>query len=81
MATGRRRHPKKEIEQAIQYAEEKRWRYRKAGKSAHIWGVLLCIEASRQGCRMNILSTPRSVEGHARQIRSRVDHCPHLREP
>lgn len=37
----RKKHPNKEIEKAIRYAERLGWRYRRAGKSAHAWGRLL----------------------------------------
>lgn len=74
---GRKRHPKQVIEAAIQYAESKGWRFKKAGKSAHAWGRLLCPEASSEGCQMSIWSTPRDIEKHAKQIRRKVDSCQH----
>ena len=70
-------HPKKEIEDAIQYAESYRWRYQKSGRSAHAWGRLLCPLEDREGCKMSLWSTPRDAENHARQIRHRVDSCSH----
>lgn len=77
MAT-RKRHPNKDIETAIQYAEERGWRYKETGNSAHAWGRLLCKLQDRTGCSMSIWSTPRDVVNHAKQIRSRVNACPHL---
>lgn len=74
----RQRHPNKEIENAIRHAEEKGWRYRKVGGSAHAWGRLLCPLHEREGCSLSIWSTPRNCELHARQIRKYVDGCPHL---
>jgi hypothetical protein len=76
----RKIHPNKEIEKAIQYAESKGWRYKKAGGSAHAWGRLLCPLQNREGCGMSIWSTPRSPDTHAKQIRKRVDSCPHEEE-
>lgn len=73
----RKKHPNKEIEDAILYAEEKRWRYRKTGGSAHAWGRLLCPLSSREGCSLSIWSTPRNCELHARQIRKFIDRCQH----
>lgn len=67
----------KEIEKAVQYAENKGWRYKKAGDSAHAWGRLLCPLQTREGCGMSIWSTPRSVDIHAKQIRKQIDLCPH----
>ena len=40
-------------------------------------GRLLCPHASRGGCIVSVWSTPRVAENHARQIRSKVDSCPH----
>lgn len=74
---GRKKHPQKEIEEAIKYAESRGWKYKKSGKSAHSWGRLLCPEASVEGCQMSIWSTPSNNENHANQIRRKVDSCPH----
>lgn len=73
----RPKHPKKEIEQAVRYAEEHGWRYISAGGSAHCWGRLYCPERSRDGCMMSIWSTPRSPANHAEQILRAVKKCPH----
>lgn len=73
----RKKHPNKEIEMAIQYAESRGWRYKKAGNSAHAWGRLLCLLENREGCSMSIWSTPINTDIHARQIRKRVNACPH----
>lgn len=74
---GRKKHAKKEIEEAIQYAENVGWRYREAGGSAHAWGRLLCPFENRDGCSLSIWSTPKSSEVHARQIRRKIASCPH----
>jgi len=73
----RPRHPIKEIEKIIQYAESKGWRYKPAGNSAHAWGRLLCPWAARDGCLMSIWSTPRNAHMHALQVKVRIDDCPH----
>ena len=75
--TKRKKHPNKTIEDAIQYAEDHGWRYKKAGGSAHAWGRLLCPLQEREGCSMSIWSTPRDTDVHAKQIRRRIDSCPH----
>lgn len=75
--TKRNRHPRKEIEEAIQYAENQGWRFKKVGGSAHAWGRLLCPLQEREGCSMSIWSTPRDSDIHAKQIQRRVDSCPH----
>ena len=76
----RPKHPNKEIERAIQYAESKGWRYFPSGQSAHAWGRLLCFLESREGHSMSVWSTPKSAENHARQIRRNVDSCEHTGE-
>ena len=71
------RHPKKEIQAAIEYARNRGWRFVKAGPRAHIYGTLYCPHQERDGCRIGVYSTPRSPSNHADQIRRRVDRCPH----
>lgn len=73
----RPKHPNKEIEQAIKYAESKGWRYLASGNSAHAWGRLLCPFKNREGHAMSVWSTPKCPENHARQIRRNVDACEH----
>lgn len=78
MARGK--HPKAAIEMALQYAEARGWTVRKAGKSAHAWGVLECPNNDpecRCGkfCRNGIWSTPRNTEAHARAIIKWVEKC------
>ena len=70
-------HPNKHIRAAVDYALEHGWRLRKAGPRAHIWGLLLCPRAARDGCRQQVLSTPRGPENHAARIRRVVNQCPH----
>lgn len=70
-------HPNKHIREAIRHAERKGWRVIKAGPRAHIWGTVWCPESTREGCRIRVMSTPRNPEKHARDIRRRVDGCPH----
>lgn len=73
----RKKHPNKEIETAVRYAESQGWRHKEAGGSAHAWGRLLCPLESREGCSMSVWSTPRDPVTHAKQIRRRVDACLH----
>ncbi|OGT36976.1 MAG: hypothetical protein A3F11_09400 [Gammaproteobacteria bacterium RIFCSPHIGHO2_12_FULL_37_14] len=76
----RKKQQNKVIEKGIQYAEAHKWRYKKAGGSAHAWGRMLCPLKERNGCSMSIWSTPRDADVHAKQIRRRVDSCPHKEE-
>ena len=73
---GRSRHPKKPIEEAIQYAEEHGWTCEES-KKGHIWGTLLCPHHDRSGCRFFVYGTPKSPDNHAKRIRNRVDGCNH----
>lgn len=71
----RSRHPHQDIENEIQRAEGLGWRLIK-GKS-HAWGILLCPQSDREGCRFSIYSTPKNAGNHANLIRRLVDRCPH----
>jgi hypothetical protein len=72
----RRRHPRREIEDALRYAETKNWAVVPT-KSGHRWGVMRCREATRQGCQVSIWSTPRNTGNHANALRRAVERCPH----
>ena len=75
----RPRHPKPEIEKAIQYAEGLGWTAELS--NGHAWGRLFCPQSTQEGCIVSVWSTPRSPENHARQIRKVVDRCPHINAP
>lgn len=75
---GRIRHTKKEVEQALRYAEYAGWRISVGG--SHAWGRIYCPyndSECRCGefCIASIWSTPRSPGNHARQIRRVIDNC------
>lgn len=75
---GRVRHPKKEVEEALKYAESQGWRVTVGG--SHAWGKIYCPyndEDCRCGefCITSVWSTPRSPCNHARAIRQVVDSC------
>lgn len=73
----RSKHPNKEIEEAIRYAEKNGWVFKDTGKSAHAWGRLLCPLHTREGHQISIWSTPRNPYNHANQIFRLVDKCLH----
>jgi hypothetical protein len=73
----RSRHPHKEIEQAVQYAESLGWSV-KPCKKGHAWARLYCPHGERSGCKFSVYSTPRNPEGYARKVRREVDLCPHV---
>lgn len=70
------RHPNKEIEAALKYAENNGWRVVQT-KRGHNWGYMLCPHHQRDGCQQPIYSTPRNPENHAKKLRRAVDDCPH----
>lgn len=74
----RKRHSKKDIEEALVYAESHGWRIEPA--TGHAWGRLYCPYNSAdcrcgEYCVISIWSTPRSASNHARQIRRVIDRC------
>jgi hypothetical protein len=71
----RPRHPSKEIEAAVAYAEEQGWTWIKV--TGHAWGKLNCRHHDRDGCTLFVWSTPRRPENHAKQLKRDVDRCPH----
>lgn len=73
----RKRHPKKEVEDALQYAEANGWTVNDTA-SGHRWGVAVCPGDCTPPT--SIWSTPRVPANHARQIRRNVDRCPHAGE-
>lgn len=71
----RPRHPSKEIEAAIQYAEAQGWTVELS--KGHAWGRLLCPLHTPEGCIIFVWSTPRSAGNHAKAIRRKIDLCHH----
>ncbi len=72
----RPRHPDKHIEKAIQSAEKLGWTVKIS--KGHAWGLLFCPYHTRDGCIVNVNSTPRNPENHARHIQREIDLCPHF---
>lgn len=73
----RNRHPNKEIEEAIKYAEKYGWKFKESGDSSHAWGKLFCPLHTREGHYMSIDSTPKNPSNYARLIFQRVNKCEH----
>ena len=71
----RSRHPNKEIEAALNYAESLGWRVEKAKGKGHAWGRMYCRFANRRGCKMSVWSTPGVPEDHAERIVKKVNNC------
>lgn len=82
MRMARKRHPKKEIEAAVQYAEAQGWIVVEG--RGHCWGMLRCPRNDAECrcgafCMISVWSTPRVSENEARKIRRVVDGCIHRR--
>jgi hypothetical protein len=74
----RKRHPKKEVEAALQYAEDQGWRVETGG--SHAWGAMYCPSNDKdcrcgEFCISSIWSTPRNSTNHGKQIKRIVDNC------
>ena len=72
----RPRHPNKEIEAVLEYAEAHGWTVTHS-KGGHAWGRMKCRFGQRDGCQRSIFSTPKNPHKHARELRAMVDKCPH----
>ncbi len=73
----RKCHPKKEIEEALQYAEENGWTVEVGG--SHAWGKMYCPYNDKECrcgafCLASIWSTPKNAGNHAKQICRVVDN-------
>ncbi|HET6568803.1 MAG TPA: hypothetical protein VFG50_12625 [Rhodothermales bacterium] len=73
MMTSRNRHPKKDVQKAIDYALERGWRLELRG--GHTWGILYCPHGHQQ-CRSRISSTPQNSGNQAKRIKQDVNRCP-----
>ncbi|HUR23917.1 MAG TPA: type II toxin-antitoxin system Phd/YefM family antitoxin [Acidimicrobiales bacterium] len=62
--TARTRHPKKDVEQALRFAEERGWTVSPTA-GGHRWGEMICGHGGRNGCRYSIWSTPKNRGSHA----------------
>ena len=74
----RSKHSKKEIEDALRYAEDNNWRVEQS--NGHAWGRIYCpyndLECRcGEFCVTSVWSTPKSAGNHAKQIRRVVDNC------
>jgi len=74
----RKKHPDKELEEALQYAEKNGWLVEIGG--SHAWGKIYCPYNDKECrcgefCIASISSSPRNAGNHARQIKRLVDNC------
>ena len=74
----RKKHPNKDIEKSLKYAEQKGWVVRVG--CAHAWAQMYCPDNSKdcrfgRFCQVSIWSTPKNPQSHAKQIRGVIDKC------
>lgn len=69
----RRRHPKKDIETALQVAEAAGWMVTEIHRG-HRWGIVGCAAGEHV---VAIWSTPRDPATLGRRIRQQIERCPH----
>ncbi len=74
----RKSHPKKEVEDALRYAESRGWRVEVGG--SHAWGKMYCpynraLCRCGEFCITSIWSTPKNPANHGKQLRRVVDNC------
>lgn len=69
------RHPDKEIEAAVAYAESLGWAVMSI--KGYAWGRLYCAHHDRDGCMVSVWSTPRNAGNHAQSVIRNVSRCPH----
>ena len=75
-----KKHPDKNINDAVNYAVKNGWEVVEAGSSSHAWARLKCPyndPECRGGkfCLNSVWSTPKNPQNHAKQIRRIVDRC------
>lgn len=74
----RDRHPRKELEAVVEYAEEQGWEIRLGKRHAKF--KLYCKHHDRDGCKVPVWGTPVDVNDHAKDVRRAIDRCPHRNE-
>jgi len=70
-----KRHPKKDIRPAIEFALSKGWRLEKSTGKGHTWAKLYCPNSDQSGCIVYVYCTPKNDVNHARQIIRKVEKC------
>jgi hypothetical protein len=71
----RRRHPKKEVEQALRVAETRGWKVQPQPRG-HRWGVMRCPAHEHWH---PIWSTPKNPGNHAKELGREMQRCEHVR--
>lgn len=79
----RLKHPNKEIEAALEHAENRGWSIEKTKGHAHAWGKMKCPQNDPacwggKNCTKSIWSTPKRPQDHAKDLKRIVDKCTFL---
>ena len=74
--TRRTRHPKKDVERALRFAEDQGWSVVPT-PGGHRWGEVICTHQGPDACRYSVWSTPKNAGNHANRLRQHVRNCPH----
>lgn len=75
---GRDRHPKKDIESALRYAESHGWKVQqKKSKKSHTWGRVTSPDG---GISIRVDGTPKNPSDRAKDVRRAVDRYERDRE-
>ncbi len=75
-----KKHPSKEIREAISYAVKQGWTVKEASSRSHSWGQIYCPYRDSncrcgEFCITSIWTTPRNPSNHAKQIKRVVERC------
>src|SRR4051794_3245438 len=76
----RNRHPNKDVQKALEEAEDEGAELELRGKKGHAWGRLYCGRGGQRPCCLLVWSTPKSPHALAKDIRSFMRKCPHKPE-
>ena len=77
----RNKHSKKEVEEALQYLEERGWTVKKKRNKGHSWGTVTCPFSISEKCRggmkciTGVWSTPKNEGNYAKDLRRIADNC------
>jgi hypothetical protein len=80
-----KKHSNKEIRKVIKDAVSKGWIIKESSGQAHIWGSLYCPNndpncCSGTNCILNVHSTPKNPQNHAKQLERAIKKCIYYEE-
>ncbi len=80
-----KKHPNKEIREALAYAIQQGWTVKESNARSHSWGKMYCPNPSHECrcgefCIASIWSTQKNPSNHAKQIKRIVNNCIYLNQ-